>query len=210
MAEHSQPLAAASSTSATSTSGFIVGMIIPGFFVELHSDWLLCDGSPVPPGYEDLKAALAPISTINGIVYLPNLKQMMLIGADLADTNFDPGSRGGAKSTEVTLTEFNIPTHQHFGWGEAGSTDGFDGKTYKTATGLQVAGAQGHDGDNPLFGSSWWGGQSDGSNCWPTTDAAHPATFFNGSNKTVPVEISLPRPPYLAVNFYIYAGPPKN
>ena len=169
---------------------------------SLPNGWLLCDGSAIPVQYQALITAL-------GSPYTPNLAARNLTGTGTPDNRqqtdgstpgFTPdltialGSTGGKYQDTLTLQQ--IPAHQHMGWG------GHDACAWKTgnSTGKKYSGANGHDGDNLLYGSTFTGGNID------------PATLVDTSNGTVTGTASGPTSPhnltqpYYAVNYIMYAG----
>lgn len=77
--------------------------------------WLLCDGSAIPPQYQGLITAL-------GSNYTPNLTGRTLVGAG---TGWLLASTGG--EAEHALSAEEMPSHQHFGWGEKGGKDNWAG-----------------------------------------------------------------------------------
>jgi microcystin-dependent protein len=170
--------------------------------------WLLCDGKPCPEKYLDnLKEYLADKET------LPNLQGYTLVGAgkytetypDVTKytTEYTAGSTYGVVNR--TLTVEQMPSHQHFGFGENIAEDlGFS----HTAEEKGYRGSNcSTDMDNPLWGSTWAGG---------TTKTAGGTDVlirtYNDSKptsaKTVNNPISAMQPSF-AINYFIYGGHPK-
>lgn len=93
-----------------------IGRIEPFAGSSTPEGWLLCDGSAVSrTSYPQLFAAIGTTygpgngsSTFN----LPDARGRVLVGRDVAQTEFDTlGETGGAKTH--TLTESQMPSHTH-------------------------------------------------------------------------------------------------
>jgi microcystin-dependent protein len=121
--------------------------------------WLLCDGKPCPEKYLDnLKEYLADKET------LPNLQGYTLVGAGRYTEIYPDGTKYTTEYTagstygvvNRTLTVEQMPSHQHFGYGENTSQGNLGFSLTRNAN--YLGGNQGTDSDNPLWGSAWAGG----------------------------------------------------
>ena len=191
-------------SSDSTTSGVPVGTII-SCATNPGGNWLLCDGS-------EIDSSNYPALTDMFGTHLPNLGGMSLVGFG---TRSDPdGSKTSYKSNVfygldgTTLTLENMPTHQHYGWGE--STNSGQGLVtdqkawgFGTSTGSNWIGSGSSDGGNFLYGSSWAGGVSKGDNVLVTTyKGENYASFLTDANTTKPF---LPIPPSYCIGFYVLA-----
>lgn len=161
---------------------------------NIPAGWLPCDGSNIPSQYQQLITALGSNNT-------PNLSGRTLAGTGTGtDTagmsiNWSLGNTGGEYQHKLSIEE--MPSHQHFGWGEHG-TNNWGGSTgYSTNNGY--TGSNKTDSDNNLFGSTYAGGIFQ--------DA--PIATTNGSVAGVNPGITAPHnnmQPYYVVNYIIYTG----
>jgi len=108
--------------------------------------WLLCDGQAINPNtYPALCALVGP--------NVPDLRSRFLVGAGQGAglSNYPLKSSGGAEN--VTLSVNQIPSHQHFGFGEAYDNWplGLQGKN-------QMGSKGGADNDNYYYGTTSTGG----------------------------------------------------
>lgn len=87
--------------------------------------WAIMDGSTITNGqtlYPDLWAVLPSSYKSGSNIILPDTKGRVVVGRNGSDTDFDNiGDTGGAKT--VTLTEAQMPSHQHnLGYGQSFGT----------------------------------------------------------------------------------------
>jgi microcystin-dependent protein len=170
--------------------------------------WLLCDGRACPEKYLDnLKEYLADKQT------LPNLQGYTLVGAGKYTETYPDGTKYTAEYTaglaygvvNRTLKADQMPSHQHFGYGENTSEGSLGFSLTKNAN--YLGGNQGTDRDNPLWGSTWAGG----TNRTPSgTDVS--ISTWNESQATSAPTVNNPisaMQPSFAINYFIYGGHPK-
>lgn len=101
------------------------GMVMPFSGTTIPDGWLACDGAAVS------RAAYPELFTVVGTTYgagdgsttfnVPNYKGRVLVGQDVAQTEFDVlGEVGGAKTHTLTIAE--MPAHSHQ-WNAAGTNN---------------------------------------------------------------------------------------
>ncbi len=123
-------------------SGYVmpVGSIIAYGGDRAPEGWVLCDGTRLG----DVK--YAELKSIVG-AHTPDLRDRFVVGAG---RSYHRNATGGA--AQVTLTESEMPSHKHYGWGEA-----FDGWPFGTQ-GSNYRGSGDTDDDNRLYGTTDTGG----------------------------------------------------
>ena len=138
--------------------GSIIGII--GVNPDMPPDgWLYCNGGTFDAARYD---ELARIFSNN---VLPNLVGLSLIGASRAGGSYPPSSEGvgtgkqqnangtyGSESHTLSLQE--MPSHQHFGFGER-----YDGWPFGVLDANQPGSKGAVDSDNYYFGTSFSGGK---------------------------------------------------
>ena len=161
------------------------------------SGWLLCDGAKIPDKFDDLREALSSPNT-------PNLLGRTLIGAgEGTDANGDKKTFALNESDgvyNITLTEAQMPSHQHFGWGGDGKNNDRNWATGNTQN-HNFKGIADPSHQSYLWGSTFSGGQY--TNPLPVSNE----TVTSQSQGTNTSHTNLP--PSYAINFIIYAGSPK-
>lgn len=154
------------------------------------NNWIYCDGQTYDT--EQYDALYEVLQTAK----VPDLRGYVLIGAGTYTGN---GQSYVQKqmygNVDHTLLQEEMPSHQHFGWGESGN--GPFGKSQ--ASGYPGSGKS--DSNNYLYGTSFAGGHGDDSTVIPTTDGQ--VAYSSPAANTA---FSLLQPSY-AVNYFIYAGP---
>jgi microcystin-dependent protein len=94
-----------------------VGSIVTYAMATPPSGWLLCDGSIYSASaYPTLSSGLGSTYGGNGTTTfgVPNLKGRVVVGIDLAQTEFDTrGETGGVKEVTLTASQSGIPAHSH-------------------------------------------------------------------------------------------------
>ena len=122
--------------------GTPVGSIVAWPGPTIPTGWRLCDGGALNrTTYADLFNALGALSSPygapdNNSFYIPNLRNRFLIGAGV---NYPLGGRGG--SNTVTLSEANLPSHNHYV--AHGSNIGVNPNTYTVGSTNQVSAGTG-------------------------------------------------------------------
>jgi microcystin-dependent protein len=149
---------------------FPVGTIVPMLLNKAPPGWLLCDGSEIDGNVFEELAPFLHKNDESGQYVLPDLRGYTLIGAGNyvdPDTTvtYDAQKTYGAATHTLTMEE--MPSHQHFGWGEANNDGGFGQTTSKG-----YYGSASSDTDNYLYGTSWAGGQGS-SNSISTSNGPH-------------------------------------
>lgn len=166
--------------------------------------WLLCDGSPIPDKYSDLKTMLGSSTTPNLTGRIPlgagtpvNDTQTDSLSPDFpSGTTFTTGTTGGQYQTVLGITQ--IPSHQHYGFGESGNSNWSTGNTTSNTINKGYSGCGKSDSNNYLWGSTFTGG--------------NPENIYTTSNGTVtgasPGDTSAHynMQPYYVVNYIIYTG----
>ena len=155
-------------------------------------DWLLCDGSKIPPRYSVL-ATLFP----NGL--LPDLRNYVLVGAGGL---YNSGTTQG--SLTHTLAWEEMPSHQHFGLGANYTTANALGCTSGTSDGL-VGEFIGAHTTSPayLWGTTFAGGIGNPDRVQHTNLGDTYMAYSNNNS------FSLLQPSY-AVNYFIFGGTPSD
>lgn len=176
-------------TSSESSMGTVAIGTIAAFILQtsnIPTGWLLCDGNEVngqtyPEAYNTY-----------GITSTPNLHGQVLLGAG---SNYLLGTSGGESTVKLSLEQ--MPSHQHFGWGYNGSMNWGTGNS----TDMTYTGAEGHDGGNYLFGSTFTGGNV--SNAVKNTNNSATGATKGDNDPHNNMQ------PYYVVNYIIYVGPPQ-
>lgn len=121
----------------------------------IPENYALCDGSVLSQEvYSDLYAVIGrlhtPVNVQPGYFCLPDLQSRFVVGYNPADEDYNTvGKTGGDKT--VTLTEEEIPAHDHDYknyYHVERTTGGVDGDE---AVGKSIAGSYGVDNDNRFF-----------------------------------------------------------
>ena len=151
--------------------------------------WLYCNGGTYDTEqYAQLYAILQSSK-------VPDLRGYVLIGAGVYSGNGATYTQmvpyGGASHT---LSMQEMPSHQHFGWGESGN--GPFGKSQASG----YAGSGDSDSNNYLYGTSFAGGTGAGATQIATTDGSVTYNASSGNSS-----FSLLQPSF-AMNYFIYAG----
>jgi microcystin-dependent protein len=140
---------AAASEDVVAVNPLPVGAIITFGGSDVPNGWLLCNGQTISQStYPNLYAV------IGGTV--PDLRSRFIVGAGQGNglSNYPAKATGGLEN--VTLSIDQIPSHQHFGFGEA-----FGGWPYGEYMSNQMGSKGGIDYDNHFYGTtSTGGGQS--------------------------------------------------
>lgn len=162
-----------------------IGTIVAYVGVAAPSDWLLCNGTPIPTQYGQLRTLIGGNSPVT-----PNLTGRTLVGAG---TDWVAGTIGGEASH--TLSQQEMPAHQHFGWGVNGTNDWGGSTGYSNQAAYTGSGKT--DSKNNLFGSTFAGGA-----------ITNPIGTTNGQTGTNPGATSPHNnmQPYYVINYIIYAG----
>ena len=183
--------------------GTIIAMVVTSTD-EPPTGWLWCNGEIVPKAY----GALYDVMPGNRV---PDLRGLQIMGAGTAPDGVTypawSGSSyivpGGAPSS-YALTTADMPSHQHFGWGEgqASENNGIGFGFGRTTNAGYFGPDAPSDYDNYLYGSTFSGGTGDNSIDVTNDDGTSGNTFGSPSNNN---KIQLMQPS-IALNFFIYAG----
>ena len=186
-------------TTDSSTFSMQVGSIIAILADPEHppDNWFWCDGSNINAlnpnnsmKYPELAGKL-----INNM--LPDLRGITLIGAGEGRWGTYNAQDTYGSSPDHTLTIDEMPSHQHFGFGEHNTYGWGLGRTkYSNYPGSNG----GQDEDNCYYASTWTGGNG---NDPILTD--NDSKTYGGP---VPNQSFSILQPSLAINFFIYAGEP--
>lgn len=184
----------------TTATSFPIGTIVPIIASPTSppTGWLCCNGQHFDPSlYPDLASHL-------GSNTLPDLQGRTIIGASATYTQL---STTGLP--EVTLTLDQMPSHQHYGWGEVG---GFPGLGFGASVKQGYLGSGKYDSDNYLYGSTFSGGQTDDTNQKIPVSVPYSVPDDSPYRYTLnaPVQnnaVSVMQPS-MAINYFIYAGSP--
>lgn len=183
-----------------------IGTVVAYLGTSAPQDWLLCNGAAIPEQYGQLKALFGSNT--------PNLAGRTLIGtgipanttqSDGTTPNFDaadnwPMSYTGGEYNQ-TLNIQQIPSHQHFGWGDHGRNNwGVSGYS----SGQGYTGSHNTDSDNSLFGSTFAGGQYAEANPAVPTISVDNGSVAGTAPGTTAAHNNMQ--PYYAVNYIVYAG----
>lgn len=123
-----------------------VGSIIAYGGSEAPNGWLLCDGRTISQAtYPNLVAVIG--------TSVPDLRSRFIIGAGQGNglSNYPIKSTGGMET--VTLNVDQMPSHQHYGFGEIN-----DGWPFGSSGNNQMGSHGGIDYDNHYYGTSNAGG----------------------------------------------------
>jgi microcystin-dependent protein len=178
--------------------------------------WLLCDGSPCPERYlENLKEYLADKKT------LPNLQGYTLVGAGTYTETYTDGTIYTAEYTagsaygvvNRTLKADQMPSHQHFSYGNA---DPY-GVGFGVTEDKKFRGNKGGDNSgNYLYGTTWAGGTNLTTDkrdvSIKTKDSSLATNTQNNSQATSAPTVNNPisaMQPSFAINYFIYGGHPN-
>ncbi len=147
-----------------------VGTVLPYYGQSAPKGWLLCDGSAIPSKYKNLQDVI-------GMATTPDLRGRTLIGTGhpsnakqsdgthpnfLANNNWWVGYTGGEYRHQ--LSEQEMPSHQHFGFGESSG-----GWPYGNQPNMvkKMGSHGGIDYDNYFYGTSSAGGNQPHNNMQP-------------------------------------------
>lgn len=187
-----------------------VGTILPfagssGYVENNLPDWRICNGSSLSPAeFPALNAVIGnTYGNIGNEIRLPNLQGRFPVGVDVGQTEFNTlgaNGAGGAKST--TLSESNIPAHQH--GVNLSATTTSDG-AHRHRIEYPFSSSEGGNGDVSILGDD----QNSGN--WSTrgeiisTAGAHTHTVnINGNTQSTGGNQPFTNlPPYLPINFII-------
>ncbi len=125
-----------------------VGTVVSYLGNVAPNGWLICDGRALDAGTYPALYPLLP----NG--KLPDLRSRFIVGAGNGAnlTGYEINNTGGVEA--VTLNESQMPTHQHFGFGEA-----YDDWPLGTSGKKNNMGSKGgKDNDNYYYGTTYAGG----------------------------------------------------
>jgi hypothetical protein len=175
--------------SVSDTPSYLIGTIIAAIWPsdKAQPGWLFFDGTTVSAA--DYPALC---NFLYQNTYLPDLRGRYLWGANsiltlqqywsrTAGFGMMPPQEVTNEDNMITLTQGNIPSHQHYGWGDN------DGDwPYGTDWTQSVLGAADSDSGQPMYGSTYWGGDP------------------NNGDVTVPFSIFQPS---YGVNYFIFSGP---
>lgn len=168
----------------------------------IPTGWLLCDGSAIPDQYGDLKTMLGSSST-------PNLSGRIPLGSGVptnntqtdgttpaypSGTTYVSGANGG--QAQVTLALTQIPSHQHFGFGESGNNNW--GMTNALTTNKGYSGCGKSDSNNYMFGSTFTGGNPGGAISTQNGSVTGTSAGTTSAHNNIQ--------PYYVVNYIIYTG----
>ena len=152
--------------------------------------WLPCDGASVDSSkYPEFASQCGTIT--------PNLGGVTLIGAggqDIQQTGTPPfvlTQTGGQQA--FALSEAQMPSHQHYGWGETGSNPWGTG----TSNGQNYYGSKSTDSNNSLFGSTFAGGTTTN-----TIDTTNGTTALSAGTTQVHNNMQ----PFCVVTYMIFTG----
>lgn len=167
-----------------------IGMVVAYMGKAVPEDWLLCDGSEIPSDYHDLIAMVGSRT--------PNFCARALVGTgtgkDSNGTEMKISLDESDGEFTHTLALDEIPSHQHFGFGDKYTSNWGTGNSI--ATGFTGAGAW--DTDNYLLGSTFTGGT-------PGDTISTNNGSVTGKTAGATTAHSIMQPFY-GVNYIIYAG----
>ena len=199
----------AQTAAATAVSGALpVGVITAYWGTTAPAGWLLCDGAAIPATYPTL-IALVGANT-------PNLKGMVIVGIDAAQTEFDTlGETGGSKTSTAPHTH-DLASHTHTGTSGAENTTHTHQLAWRPAENTNAADVQGwpaNNGHTSLRTSDHaeWGGftlrTTDGPNVGHshTTTTGGPNGGGNTSGASSASTSSGNLQPYAALSYIIRA-----
>jgi len=168
-----------------------VGAIIAFGGSNVPGGWLACDGSAINSQFVDLIGVVGNNT--------PDLRSRFIVGTGQGTglNNYTKGNTGGEEKHTLSMEE--MPSHQHFGWGEVLNFNGWGwpGKPHDLGqTNDSTYVGSGHtDGGNCLYGSTYAGGQNE--NTIATSNGSTPA-MKQGSTKSHSY-----LPPYYALTYII-------
>jgi len=153
--------------------------------------WRLCDGREFDPNaYPDI-AGLFPGNR------LPDLRGKTIVGAS---ANHPQGDDFGAG--EITLSLEQMPSHQHFGWGESSDVSG-NGLGFGVSAEAIYLGSGKYDYHNQLYGSSFAGGVGTSGDIQTKRDGAPDTKTGSAPSANRPFSVIQPS---FSINYYIYIG----
>ncbi len=165
--------------------------------------WLPCDGSTIPDEFSAFKDALGGQDTtpnLTGRVPLGSGAPSNITQSDGSSPNFPDGTSWPLAYTggecQNTLTETQMPSHQHFTWGESGGGN----SSFGLSSSKGYKGSGDSDDNNYLYGSSFTGGNLSPETLIETNDA----TITASSKGTTAPHNNMP--PYYTVNYIIFTG----
>jgi microcystin-dependent protein len=199
-------------TGSSSTSSFPAGTVVAyyGNSQSIPTGWFLCNGRELTTDEQSKYPALDRLlrsCNEDNLPYLPDLSGRTVIRLGTSDPT-DPtktkewslGQTGGEYEHE--LTDEEMPSHQHFGWGE------YNGNNWGTST-LSVSrgytGSNKTDTDNYLYGSTFAGGVYESGSTIDTqnTETTETSTTGKTQGTTTPHNNTQP---YFVLCYMIYAG----
>ncbi|MEM0995446.1 MAG: tail fiber protein [Bacteroidota bacterium] len=123
-----------------------VGTVVSFGGSDVPNGWLLCDGRSIERSdYPNL------YDVVGGV--LPDLRSRFVVGAGQGSglSSYPLNAQGGEERVQLSAEE--MPSHQHFGWGENHSD-----WPYGVTGDNNNLGAYGNDYDNYLYGTTSAGG----------------------------------------------------
>lgn len=159
--------------------------------------WHYCDGSPINSSeYPELAEILDGTN-------LPDLRNLTIVGAG---NNYVLGTTTGSES--VTLTMAQMPSHQHYGWGEMANQG--EGCGFGASQQNSYDGADGIDHNNYLYGTTWAGGNAEPDIKVKYTDAGGKEQSSDTWSSPSDNDSFSVIQPSIALNYFIFLGTKVN